>query len=574
MPRPSAPLRRTALAVAVALAAVGAAAYPAAASSGRDRLAGTHAARAGDEAVELQLTPRDRAGLARLATTTGLSRATRLARLSPLLAGTARARTVAATLRREGLNVTSTGELGVTATGPAATVAALFGTAQATDLATAQPLPRIPAALRGLVTAAYGGDDARPAELPLDATRPATRPSSAASPSDGTLSIAQTRSLYGTTATTASPSSSAPIVATLQFTTSAVVAQAISNDNTFAADNDLYADSTYRASTNVVRVPVDTGCTATAGDDDGDEVALDTQTLLAVSPQLRQRVYQADNCGNSQDLAISQIVSDVQAGMPIVALSTSWGECEKLQYGSTAADVDAVDSLLAAGVTMFAATGDDGANDCNIHPGADAVDSPAVLPGVVAVGGTTGTTAASETPWDDGAGSATGGGFSCGFFARPSYQADVAKPASYPHNGYDCPAGSSERMVPDISANGGNGLDVVATDSDGTNTDPVYGTSFSAPLAAGGYAETLLHLGITTAGLGDIHSYLYADHGFLDIRQGSNGEYTASTGYDLASGLGTPSWPTVLTSGTLVGNALTTSGVHRTRRAPAPRRAA
>ena len=237
-----------------------------------------------------------------------------------------------------------------------------------------------------------------------------------------------------------------------------MVAQAISNGDTFASTNHLYADTSYHPSSQVTEVPVQAGCFQAAGSDDGAEVALDTQTLLAASPQLRQRVYQVDNCGDAQHDAIAQILSDVQAGMPIVALSTSWGSCEKMNYGSTKADVDDVNALLAAGVTMFAASGDDGADDCNIHPGADAVDSPAAIPGVVAVGGTTGTTAATETIWNDGAGYATGGGFSCGFFARPAYQAKVAKPASYPHNGFTCPSGSSERMVPDIAANGGNGI--------------------------------------------------------------------------------------------------------------------
>jgi hypothetical protein len=467
----------------------------------------------------------------------------------------------------------------VNASGPAATVTALFGSAQSPGVASSQPLPKLPAALAGLVTTVYGGDDTRPAERPLGVTHTPD----AGGGADGTLTVAQARSMYGTVASTATPSSTGPIIATLQFTTTAVIDQAIDNVDTYEQDNGLYADSSYLPSTNIAAVDVPENCSEGTTDhsEDGDEVGLDQETLLTVAPQFRQRIYYAKNCGNSQDDALGEVLSDVQGGAPIVALSTSWGECEAFSYdvagGAQAkqSDLDAVDSLLAAGVTIFAASGDNGSNDCYVATARDAVDTPAAIPGVVAVGGTTGTNTAALTVWNNSTGAA-GGGFSCGYFARPTYQATVAKAATYPHDAGSqlpsCPAGSSERMVPDISEDAGDGLYAVVTDSYQASSAHTYrtgilGTSFAAPLAAGGFATALLDSGIT-AGIGDIHGFLYAGHGFHDVAAGSNGDYRAAAGYDVASGVGSPVWPQVIASGSdLAAVSVTSDGAVQVRSA-------
>ncbi len=510
--------------------------------------------RSATETVSLQLAPRDAAGLAALAKTgPTMPRAARFARLDAVIAGPDRAAQVARVLRGLGLTVTASTDYAVSARGPAARVNTLFGSARDHNprLATAQTLPVLPADLTGLVTAGWGGDDTRPAQLPHAVTRStagtAEGPSDARAPSDGTLSVAQARSMYGISATTTPPTSASPIVATLQFSTWPTQSTDLAN---YALTNGIYA-SGYNPSTGVSNTTISDNCGSTNDDNNGNiEVALDQETLLTVAPQLRQRIYVAPNCGNTQNEAIAQVVTDVQNGQPIVALSTSWGRCEEGTYGDQAeatADQQAVQSALALGVTVFAASGDSGSYDCLDDSGnviaADAVDAPAAVPGVVAVGGTALTGTGATTTWNDVDGS-SGGGFSCGVFARPTYQATVAQAARYPHNGFGCPAGAAERQVPDISADGGDGLDVIV---DG-ETEPIVGTSFAAPLSAGGMAQTLstLHIG---QGLGNITSLLYTRAGLADVTTGSNGDYGAAVGYDEATGLGTPRWPSLLTGG-------------------------
>jgi hypothetical protein len=516
----------------------------------RVRIADHAAVHNGVETVELLLTPRDRTLLDATAVQAAvLTPRVRRDRLSTAIPGTARAAQVAAASRRLGLSVAATSAYAVTVTGSPARVLALFGSARAVDpqLATAQALPKLPAAYAGLVTVADGGDDTRPAELPHVQTG-ATATARAGSGVDGTLSVAQTRSLYGVTASYVPPTSSSDIVATLQLSTWSTEDADLAS---YARDNNLYTGTYNPAASTTNDELAITGCSVSGGGET--EVALDQETLLTVAPQLRQRVYLAPNCDAAQDLALDDAASDAQGGLPIVAFSTSWGSCEEQAYadsGQAQADQDAVATATGAGITVFAAAGDDGSYDClnnqNQEIDADAVDSPAVVPGVVGVGGTTLVSGTTVTAWDDDSTDATGGGFSCGFFPLPSYQDSVATQPTYPHDGFGCSTSSDTRQVPDIAADAGDGLDVVDTEQS-NGSGRVYGTSFSAPLAAGGLAETLADMG-ATAGVGSISARLYgADCGGLsDVTTGGNGDYTAHAGYDEVTGLGTPIWPALL----------------------------
>jgi hypothetical protein len=462
--------------------------------------------------VTLALRPADAARLASLATTPhrpGTARRNDLQAVRPAATTLARARTE---LGRLGLQVERSTAWTVTASGPATTVTRLFGSARAERPGArfAQPLPRVPQSLRPFVRAALGGDDTRPAVSRRVA-----------------LSGAQLRSAYASPPP-AALGSGPQTVATLQFS---------GWDETQLA---TYARTVYGRSLPAglyTSVSVD-GADVTAADGEGDvEVALDQESLLAVAPGVRQRAYIAPNSIAGFVDALHQVASDAAASS-IVALSISWGACESGPYGwGTPARV-AVDEALAevlnAGVTVFAASGDWGGDDCG--DSSQSVDFPASSPFVVGVGGTT--LNGADPSWTETAWSGSGGGDSA-VYRKPSWQAGLCVPGT-------------QRVVPDISAvaDPATGFSVYATDHPSSSAAwyDVGGTSLASPVSAGAFATTLASRGITS-GVGDIHPALYAaaPTAFRDVTAGSNGQhgvlgFRAAPGYDAVTGLGSPQW--------------------------------
>ncbi|MGA9475947.1 MAG: choice-of-anchor D domain-containing protein, partial [Terriglobales bacterium] len=175
---------------------------------------------------------------------------------------------------------------------------------------------------------------------------------------------------------------------------------------------------------------------------------------------------------------------------------------------------------------------------------------PADDANLVSVGGTdletqsAGGPWASETAWSDG-----GGGVSPNGIPIPSWQVATAAGCS------DC--SKSLRNGPDVSANS-NFTFYVCADQDGCTANDYGGTSFAAPMWAGylalanqqavangqpllGFIDPALY----TIGLGSSYTT-----DFHDITSGSNGD-PATTGYDLATGWGSPNGANLI-------NALTT----------------
>jgi hypothetical protein len=279
----------------------------------------------------------------------------------------------------------------------------------------------------------------------------------------------------------------------------------------------------------------------TSGEGDA-EAALDVEAVLSVAPAARQKVYYADPY-SALAPTVAAMADDAAAGTLQVA-SDSWGLCEPESSYNGSADNDqaraALQRLLAAGATFFAASGDDGASDC-YSSGASPyvpqdgtaqafVDVPAAYPETVAVGGTTLTSP--ETAWVY-----SGGGQST-LYDRPAYQSGV----TFPGTG---------RLVPDLAsdADPSTGLVVYTASTDARGYG---GTSLAAPLAAGGLAASLAGQG-WGVGAGDIHTRLYtAAAGIADVTTGSNKAYQdqngqdvgydVTTGYDPVTGLGTPRW--------------------------------
>jgi uncharacterized protein (TIGR03437 family) len=256
-------------------------------------------------------------------------------------------------------------------------------------------------------------------------------------------------------------------------------------------------------------------------------------------------------------------------------LSMSYGACEPADLVDLPGYQQLAQQANAQGMTWVTAAGDSGAGDCEdqgatIAQNGLAVDAPAVIPEVTAMGGTTlneggaywgasndanSASALSyipETVWNDtpaGFGLASGGGGASVFFPQPSWQTA----AGVPNDG--------ARHVPDISLSSSAehvGYYVYSNGSAGYYG----GTSVAAPGMAGIVALLNQYLSSTgaqsRAGLGNINPQLYrlsqSTPGiFHDITTGDNnvpcvagtpnctgGSFgnSAGPGYDSATGLG------------------------------------
>ncbi|AHH94665.1 S53 family serine peptidase [Kutzneria viridogrisea] len=258
------------------------------------------------------------------------------------------------------------------------------------------------------------------------------------------------------------------------------------------------------------------------------ETELDIEVAQAIAPKAALTVYSAPNTAAGEIDMWNAVVADK---VPVVSLS--WGLCEYDRSPGSMAAVDAVAKQAAAqGMTIFAPSGDAGAYDCerdaNTTHAADlAVDFPGSSPYVTSVGGTRLTLDANgarsaETAWNQGGGWAGGGGEST-VFDRPSWQ-----------------PGTGKRQVPDVSATASGGqYSVYRQGKWGTSG----GTSASTPLWAG--LLTLVNQRAAASGqppVGTLNPKLYAlaGRGLHDITEGENRHYPAATGYDMATGWGSP----------------------------------
>ena len=305
--------------------------------------------------------------------------------------------------------------------------------------------------------------------------------------------------------------------------------------DTFPADSDLTSFWTTcgvsQSLTNIQKVQVVAG---TLPAPSGEET-LDVEWSSSVAPGAKVRVYATlDLSFTHLDQAYAQIYADLPTQPTLHQVSLSYGLGEG--YTSTSqmqTDEQYFANLASAGVTVFVSTGDGGSNPTNTGAsgGTTAMpESPSNSFSVTAVGGTSltvdNTTGAetNETVW-----SGSGGGVST-LFTRPSWQ-----------TGAGVPSGTT-RVLPDVAsaADPGTGCLVILN---GANVQ-YGGTSWSAPTWAGFCA--LINQARTTSGLGALGLLgpkiypLLGSGAFRDITAGSNGTYSAGTGFDLCSGLGVP----------------------------------
>jgi kumamolisin len=265
----------------------------------------------------------------------------------------------------------------------------------------------------------------------------------------------------------------------------------------------------------------DTSCTSPDCDDT--EQTIDMTQSLGMAPGLASLVMYV---GSSD----SAIFNAMATASPLNAqLSSSWTWFP----ADPGTDDPYFQEFAAQGQNLFQAAGDGGSwsSESDIYP-ADNVY-------LTSVGGTDLETAgpggawSSESAWVDG-----GGGISPDKFAIPFWQTTTASSCSECSNNY--------RNGPDVSANA-NFTFYVCADQTTCSANLYGGTSFAAPMWAGYLAlanqQAVLDgqptLGFINPALYDIGLSSSYDTDFNDITTGSNG-YSATTGYDLATGWGSP----------------------------------
>ncbi len=265
-----------------------------------------------------------------------------------------------------------------------------------------------------------------------------------------------------------------------------------------------------------------------ASSSDYTETALDVETISGLAPGANIIVYNfPDLSSQSIEAGYNQTVSDGKASV----VNSSFGGCETSDTAFTNTTNTIAEQAAAKGMTFVASSGDSGSDECGTGNNPPGVSSPATDPYFTAVGAvnftdtSTGALASITAGSDSSNGFLSGGGVST-IFALPSYQQGVANMVS------------TGRNDPDVSLPG-VGVMVYANGSQ----MQVDGTSWSSPEFVALMAEAVQLHG---SSLGFINPTLYSIFtstgytDFTDVTTGSNGAYTAGTGYDLVTGIGAP----------------------------------
>jgi tripeptidyl-peptidase-1 len=237
---------------------------------------------------------------------------------------------------------------------------------------------------------------------------------------------------------------------------------------------------------------------------------------------------------------------------PPLVNSVSYGN-DEVQQTSSAYMVECNTAFMVSGtlgLSLLAASGDQGVwgrsgVSTTFHP-----DFPAGSPYITAVGGTnfqTKSTIGAESAWNCG-----GGGFSDEFTA-PDYQSTVT--ASYLATAANLPKSSlynaKGRGYPDVAALGGETNPYYVAYGGGKSSGGVYGTSAACPVVAGIFAQLNdVRLAAGKTSLGFLNPLIYANaQCFNDVNDGTQNNCNAGTtgfpavdGWDAATGLGSPNF--------------------------------
>jgi subtilase family serine protease len=248
------------------------------------------------------------------------------------------------------------------------------------------------------------------------------------------------------------------------------------------------------------------------------EVILDIMMASYMAPGLSKvMVYE----GYTPNDILNRMATDNLAKQ----LSSSWG------YGPINATTEQIfKQYIAQGQSLLQASGDSGAYT-------NGVMAPSDDPNLTVVGGTSLTTAGSGGPWQsEKVWSGSGGGVST-VYPIPSYQQGLSMAAN---------GGSTKmRNIPDVALTADIQMFLIQSNGQAV---VVGGTSAAAPLWSGFIAlANQQAAGNKKSPVGFLNPLLYSigsgksyTTDLNDIRSGSNGEYSAASGYDLTTGWGSP----------------------------------
>ncbi|MFC1411225.1 protease pro-enzyme activation domain-containing protein [Streptacidiphilus sp. N1-12] len=417
-------------------------------------------------------------------------------------------------LKGQGLTVgqATANHLSLQATGSAATVQKAFGTSLATyhdaagkrDFFANTAAPVLPANIAAAVTDVAGlSDYATYSHFSTRLAKPA------ASKAVTGLTPAKARTGYNVaSAISAGYNGSGSTVALLEF-------------SAFKQSNITTYDNYFSLSTPTPAVvKAGGGTTDLSGED---EVELDIEVVQALAPGATIKVYEAPNSDAGEIALYSLVVSN-----DVPSVSTSWGidEADETASNRTALNTD-FQEAAAQGQSVFAASGDSGSDDAG--NGGTSVDFPASDPYVTGTGGTALTLTSAgawskETAWNG-----SGGGVSS-YFATPSFQTGVNT--------------GSKRSVPDVAADASpsTGWAVYSEGSwaefGGTSAAAPNWAAFTAIYNSEARAKSKPAFGYANNTIYTLAASSSYGSAFHDVKTGSNGAYSAGTGYDKVTGWG------------------------------------
>jgi kumamolisin len=271
--------------------------------------------------------------------------------------------------------------------------------------------------------------------------------------------------------------------------------------------------------------------TRAGGDCDDTEQTLDMTQAIGMAPGLSSLVMYI----GSTDTAI---ISAMTTHSPLpTTIGCSWGW--------TPADATTLDpyfeKMAAQGQNFFAASGDSSTWSASNEAW------PADDAHVISVGGTDLTTASAAGPWkSETAWTDSGGGISPDGVAIPTWQ-QISGVINSTNKG-----STTLRNGPDVAANA-NFTFYTCADQEACLANEYGGTSFATPMWAAYIAlanQQAVAAGDSTLGFIDPTIYAENESGgaltaaytadFHDITSGTSGSYSATTGYDLVTGWGSP----------------------------------
>jgi kumamolisin len=284
----------------------------------------------------------------------------------------------------------------------------------------------------------------------------------------------------------------------------------------------------------VTEVFLGSGSNTAGGDTAQDEIYVDIEMVGALAPGAHIVVYRSGD-GMSLGQVLLGAVNDTINNPTVISISWGVGGTEQSNAAYNQEFENACIAATAKNITVLIASGNNGSTN---GPGTGTtLASPVSAPHVLCVGGTSlvfsGDSITSETVWNNNNGNAGGGGVSV-VFPVPSYQSSLT-----------LPGGSTGRGVPDVAAHAdfelGYSINV------GGEYKSLAGTSAATPLWAALIARINEALGHN---VGFVNPALYAlpsgSTSFNDITSGSNGAYSATSGWDACTGLGSPNGAALL----------------------------